>query len=327
MLYVSPPAKGSYVHRVHVYAFQCPSLSQEYKQKKPLQNASQPPSRFPHSAANDARPGVVVLLPPIIRHTSLPIDIRQNRGIILRVHTRNLHCLARREASSARDLNLRAALVELCPHALVRRVQRQDLYAKKVLPVRHAAWQREVPPPVIRNHRVHPPHTARRVECLLGHLEPLETGVVRRRGVVDGREPGGYGTLVGGGDGVVGVALALGPADDVLVPRAELGAGGDWDDVRGGEGYLPAGEVWRGDVLDGVVLVGCADADQGALVLAVDAEVLGVLVAEVDKRGLREGERERGGYLEDAVSGGKGRVGQGVGDGELHGDGFRHTED
>ena len=34
------------------------------------------------------------------------------------------------------------------------------------------------------------------------------------------------------------------------------------------------------DVLDGVVLVGGAEADEGALVLAVDGEALGIFVSE-----------------------------------------------
>jgi hypothetical protein len=88
--------------------------------------------------------------------------------------------------------------------------------------------------------------------------------------------------VVGLGDRVVRVAGELGTADDVLPPRADLGAGGHFDYGLGLGGNPAADHVGGGDVLNGVVLVGRAEAGEGALVFAVDGEALDLL--DVDER-------------------------------------------
>lgn len=68
-----------------------------------------------------------ILLATVVRHTTNSVDIDEDAGVTLLVRTRKLGCLARREGTGARHLDLRTACVELSLTLLVGAMQRKNL--------------------------------------------------------------------------------------------------------------------------------------------------------------------------------------------------------
>lgn len=235
-----------------------------------------PPSIF-HDAplASDgpgasSQEGLVV----VVRDTSGAVDVGEDGGVVLLVGAGELDGLGGGKGTGAGDLDLGARGVELSTHVLVGAVEGEELDAEEVVAGGDALGHGEVVPAVALDHVVDTPDAGAGVVVVLGDLEPVDAGVGGGGGVVDLGEPGGHGAVVGGGDGVVRVVGELGTADDVLPPGADLGTGGDGDDGLGLGGDDAAGDVGGLDVLDGVVLVGGAEADEGTLVLSVYGETL-----------------------------------------------------
>ena len=183
----------------------------------------------------------MVRLPVVIRHTAGSINVNQNRGIILLESAGNLDSLRRRESPTARNLDLGARSIELGPHILMSRMQRQKLNPQEIMPGSNTARHSEIVPPLALDHIIDAPDSGRGIEVILGDLEPIETLVRSSRRVVHLGEVRRHGPVVGGRDGVVRVSRELGAADDVLPPGADFGAGGDFDDGFGLGGYDAAG--------------------------------------------------------------------------------------
>lgn len=103
---------------------------------------------------------------------------------------------------------------------------------------------------------------------------PLKAGLGGGCGIVNLGEVGHDGALVRRGNRVVGVAGELGAADDVLVPGTDPVTGLDLDDSVRRRPRLAADHVLAADILDRVVVVGSAEAGEGALVRSVDGDLL-----------------------------------------------------
>jgi hypothetical protein len=249
-------------------------------------------------AGDRPRPGDLVLAPAVVGVTLGVVDADDDTRVVGRVGAGEADRLGGREVARAGDLDLGALHVELGAAGEAGRVQRQQLDAHQVVAGRDALRHGEVVPAVVADHLVDGPDAAR--QALLGNLEPPQAVGGGGRGVVDlgevdldrawGVEVVSYEriqgvgreeiylwelTLVRSSDRVIRVTRERGPADLVLPPGADGGAGGDLDD--GAVAVLDvgvAGKVGVVDVLDGVVARGSADALELALVDAVNRHAL-----------------------------------------------------
>lgn len=147
-----------------------------------------------------------------------------------------------------------------------------QLNPQQILAVGNAARHGEVVPSVSGDEIVNSPDCRRGVKVVLGNLEPVGT-IVRSSGcVINLRKPVCNRTLVGSGNGVVGML----PAVDVGPPEAaDLGTRWDGQDRAVRCSRLTAGHVGRVDVLNWEVGAWGSQANELTHVLTVDGDGLG----------------------------------------------------
>lgn len=86
--------------------------------------------------------------------------------------------------------------IELSPHAGRSRVQSQDFNTHQVVAGCNALRQLELRPALVGYHVIHTPFLGGRIERVFPDLEPLQSGLARRRSIVNLRKPCRDGTLV-----------------------------------------------------------------------------------------------------------------------------------
>lgn len=154
-------------------------------------------------------------------------------------------------------------------------MQGQQLLAKQALARREAGGNVDEGPAAIGDHVVDAPEASGRVERVLVDFEPLQPCVRRRCRVVHSGHVSRDGSLVRSRDRMVGIAGVLLAADDVSPPRPDAVARLDIDHlVRPGPGKA-ASELLVVHIVDRVVGLGGAEADEEALVGPVHRDFLG----------------------------------------------------
>lgn len=219
----------------------------------------------------------------VCRLTISIVNAHQDTKVLSCVRARNLLNLCRSERATTSNLDLRTASVELGLAHAAGTVKSNELDAEKILTGGNTARHGEVVPSVAGDDVVDAPGTRGSVEVVFGNLEPVGAFVGSSSRVIDLGQPVGDRTLVGRGDGVVRMVLAV----DVGPPVAtNLSTRRNAENRAICGASLTARQVRRVDVLNGEVDARGAQADELAYVLAIDGDCLVGSVQEPECLGL-----------------------------------------